>query len=109
MNPDSFEEQQETMDPHRREERDAARLELASRIHQKAVLLDGSETVAQLDDLLSAIDRFEGAVIARGGDLMINSPFSSEPENPQFVIPRRESGEDVDVYGGRIQAAASRL
>jgi hypothetical protein len=109
MTADSFEEQQETLDPHRREERDAARLELSSRIHQKDVLLDGSETVAQLDDLLSAIDRFEAAVIARGGDLMINSPFSSDPENPQFVIPRRQVGEDVDVYGGRIQAAASRL
>ena len=109
MNSDAFEEQQETLDPHRREERDGARLELASRIHQKGLLLDGRETAAQLDDLLSAIDRFESAVIARGGDLMINSPFSSDPENPQFVIPRREPGEDVDVYAGRIQAAASRL
>ena len=109
MNRDAFEEQQETLDPHRREERDGARLELASRIHQKGVLLDGSETAAQLDDLLSAIDRFEAAVIARGGDLMINSPSTSEPEDPQFVIPRREPGEDVDIYAGRIQAAASRL
>ena len=109
MTADAFEEQQETLDPHRREERDGARLELAGRIHQKGVLLDGSETVAQLDDLLTAIDRFESAVIARGGDLMINSPFSSEPEDPGFVIPRREPGEDVDVYGGRIQAAAGRL
>ena len=109
MNSDAFEEQQETLDPHRREERDAAKLELASRIHQKGVMLDGSETVAQLDDLLTAVDRFEAAVIGRGGDLMINSPFSSDPEDPQFVIPRREPGEDVDVYGGRIQAAASRL
>ena len=109
MNPDPFEEQQEALDPHRREERDAAKLELVSRIHQKGVLLDGSETVAQLDDLFSAIDRFEAAVIARGGDLMINSPFSSEPEDARFVIPRREPGEDVDVYAGRINAAAARL
>ena len=84
-------------------------MELASRIHQKGVLLDGSETAAQLDDLLSGIDRFEAAVIARGGDLMINTPFSTDPENPQFVLPRREPGEDVDVYAGRIAAAASRL
>ena len=109
MTPDAFEEQQEALDPHRREERNAARMELASRIHQKGVLLDGSETAAQLDDLLSGIDRFEAAVIARGGDLMINTPFSSEPENAQFVLPRREPGEDVDVYAGRVVAAASRL
>ncbi|HEU4747986.1 MAG TPA: hypothetical protein VFS56_05750 [Gemmatimonadaceae bacterium] len=109
MTPDAFEEQQEALDPHRREERDGARMELSSRLHQKGVLLDGSETAAQLDDLLTGVDRFEAAVIARGGDLMINTPFSSEPENPQFVLPRREPGEDVDVYAGRIVAAASRL
>ena len=109
MMPDAFEEQQEALDPHRREERDAARLELAGRVRQKGVLIDGSESPAQLDDLLSAIDRFEFAVTGRGGDLMINMPDSSEPENPRFVIPRREPGEDVDLYAGRIVAAAARL
>lgn len=109
MMPDAFEEQQETLDPHRREERDAARMELAGRIRQKGVLVDGSETPAQLDDLLTSIDRFEAAVIARGGDLMVNTPTSSPPENPRFVVPRREPGEDVDIYAGRILAAASRL
>jgi hypothetical protein len=106
---DSFEEQQEALDPHRREERDAARVELMGRIRQKGVLLNGRETTAQLDDLLTAIDRFEGAVIGRGGDLMVNTPTSSPPENPEFVIPRREPAEDVDVYAGRILAAAARL
>lgn len=109
MMPDAFEEQQETLDPHRREERDAARVELAGRIHQKGVLLSGRETAAQLDDLLTAIDRFEAAVIARGGDLMVNMPTSLPPENPEFVIRRREPGEGVDVYAGRILAAAARL
>lgn len=106
---DSFEEQQEALDPHRIEERDAARLELAGRLGQKGVLLTGTETSGQLDDLLTAIDRFESAVIARGGDLMVNTPTSSPPEDPAFVIPRREPGEDADAYGGRIAAAAERL
>lgn len=107
--PDAFEEQQEALDPHRREERDAARIELAGRVRQKGVLIDGIETSAQLDDLLSAIDQFEAAVIKRGGDLMVNTPTSSQPEDPRFVIPRREPGEDVDIYAGRILAAARRL
>lgn len=107
--PDAFEEQQEALDPHRREERDAARVELAGRVRQKGVLIDGSETPAQLDDLLTSIDRFEAAVIARGGDLMVNTPTSTQPEDSRFVIPRREPGEDVDIYAGRILAAAARL
>ena len=109
MSQESFEEQQETLDPHRREERDGAALEIAGRVRQKGVLLTGVETSAQLDDLLTAIDRFEAAVIARGGDLMVNMPTSKPPENPDFVIPRRQHNEDVEAYASRIQGAAEQL
>jgi hypothetical protein len=109
MSPESFEELQEDLDPHRREERNGAAVELAGRIRQKGVVLSGRETSAQLDDVLTAIDRFEAAVIARGGDLMVNTPTSSPPENPDFVIPRREPGEDPETYASRVNAAADRL
>ena len=109
MRQESFEEQQEDLDPHRREERDAATLEFASRIRQKGVLLTGRETSGQLDDLMTAIDRFEAAVIGRGGDLFINSPTSEPPENPDFVVPSRMPGEDAESYAARINAAAERL
>ena len=106
---ESFEEQQEALDPHRREERDGAALELAGRLRQKGVLLTGREASGQLDDLMTAIDRFEAAVIARGGDLFVNTPLSNPPENPDFVIPLRVSGEDPEAYAGRVNAAAERL
>lgn len=109
MSEESFEEQQETLDPHRREERDGAALELLGRLRQKGVQITGRETSAHLDDLMTAIDRFEGAVIARGGDLFVNMPTSSPPENPEFVIPRRQPGEDAEAYAARINAAAARL
>jgi hypothetical protein len=109
MTEESFEEQQETLDPHRREERDGATLELAGRLRQRGVLLTGRETSGQLDDLMTAIDRFEAAVIARGGDLFVNTPSSNPPENPDFVIPFRVPGEDAEAYAARINAAAERL
>ena len=109
MRQESFEEQQEDLDPHRREERDSAALELAGRIRQKGVLLTGRETSAQLDDLITAIERFEGAVVARGGDLFINTPTSDPPENPDFVVPPRVASEDAEAYAARINEAASRL
>ena len=109
MRQESFEEQQEDLDPHRREERDSAALELGGRIRQKGVLLTGRETTSQLDDLMTAIDRFEAAVIARGGDLFVNTPSSDPPENPDFVIPRRVPGEDSEPYAARINEAANRL
>ncbi len=109
MTQESFEEQQEALDPHRREERNAAALELSGRIRQKGVLLTGRESSAQLDDLMTAIDRFEAAVIARGGDLFVNMPSSNPPEDPEFVIPARMPGEDSEAYAARINAAAERL
>jgi len=109
MTEESFEEQQETLDPHRREERDGATLELAGRLRQQGVLLTGRETSGQLDDLMTAFDRFEAAVIARGGDLFVNTPSSNPPENPDFVIPFRAPGEDPEAYAARINGAAERL
>jgi hypothetical protein len=109
MRHESFEEQQEDLDPHRREERDATSLELAGRIRQKGVLLTGRETSSELDDVMTAIDRFEAAVVARGGDLFVNTPFSDQPERLEFVIPRRLPGEAAEVYAARINDAAQRL
>ena len=109
MREESFEEQQEDLDPHRREERDSAVLELAGRLRQKGVLLTGRESSGQLDDVMTSVDRFEGAVIARGGDLFVNTPFSDQPESPEFVVPRRIPGEEAEAYAARINAAAERL
>lgn len=106
MKPESFERDQEAVDIHRREDRDSVALELQGRIAQKGINLDGTESAEDLDDLLSAIDRFEAAVEARGGDLMINMPQSSPPENPGFVLPRRNPGEHVVSLTERIEAAA---
>jgi hypothetical protein len=109
MRQESFEEQQEDLDPHRREERDAAALENAGRLRQRGVLLTGRETSSQLDDLMTGVERFEAAVVARGGDLFVNTPFSDQPESPEFVIPQRLPGEDPEAYAARINAAAERL
>jgi hypothetical protein len=109
MSEESFEEQQEDLDPHRREERDGIALELVGRLRQKGVIITGRETSGHLDDLMTAIDRFEAAVISRGGDLLVNTPYSNPPENPDFVIPPRMPGEDAEAYAARINSAADRL
>jgi hypothetical protein len=104
--PESFERDQQALDPHRKEEFDAVTVELRSRAAQKGVDLDGTEGAEDLDDLLTAVDRFEAAVEAKGGDLMVNMPESSPPENPGFVLPRRRAGEHIATFNERVQAAA---
>lgn len=106
---ENFESAQEDLDPHRREERRAAAEELAGRIRIKGIRVQGNEGAAALDDIMTAIDEFESAVIARGGDLMSNSPDSTDPENPEYVIPQRKSGEAPSAYVERVRSATKGL
>lgn len=69
--------------------------------------MSGDERPQDLADLLTAVERFETAVEARGGDLMVDDLTSSEPDDPHFVLPSRAADESVRDYVARIDAAVS--
>jgi hypothetical protein len=60
-------------------------------------------------DLLSAVERFELAVEAHGGDLMVDDLKSAQPDDRHFVVPRRGNAEAVRTYIGRIDEATAGL
>jgi hypothetical protein len=97
------------LDPHREEEREAAAMELSGRLAQKGVEVGSDEDPGQLADLLSSVEEFERAVEAAGGDLFVNSPSSSEPQDVRFVLPKRRADEPISRYTERILAAARAL
>src|ERR687888_193540 len=97
------------LNPHRAEQQARAREHNLDVLGQRGVLLFGNENDDELADLWSAVDRFESVVEARGGDTFTNAPDSSEPDNPDFVLPERKAREPVREYVLRIQAAAERL
>jgi hypothetical protein len=99
----------EMLDPHREEEREAAAMELSGRLAQKGVDVGSDEDPGQLADLLSAVEEFERAVEAAGGDLMVNSPSSLDPEEDRFVIPSRRADEPISRYRERIISAGKSL
>jgi hypothetical protein len=107
--PDSSEQRSEMLDPHRREERSSAATEITGRLLQKGVDVSNSEDPSTLADLLSAVERFESAVEKKGGDLMVNTPTSTDPQNPDFVIPARNADETLEAYIGRIDEATAAL
>ena len=107
--PETSEQRSEMLDPHRREERASAATEISGRLHQKGIDLSTDEDPALLADLLTAVEKFEAAVEARGGDLMINSPDSTDPQNPDFVVPPRKADEELEGYIRRINDAADNL
>ena len=104
--PDESEVTSEMLDPHRREEREAVAIELSGRLAQKGVEVGSDEDPGQLADLLSAVEEFERAVEAAGGDLYVDGPMSKEPDNRRFVLPQRRADEPVARYTQRIIAAA---
>jgi len=99
----------EALNPHRGEEQERAREHTADLLARRGVLLLGDESDDDLANLWSAVDRFELAVEARGGDTMINSSDSSEPDNPAFVLPERQAREPAPDYTRRILESAARL
>ena len=102
-------EQSDFDDSIRRSERSALHTELIARLDQKGVQLTAKGSDAEMADLLSAIDEFEAAVERAGGDPMVDSPDSSEPERPEFVLPHPHDDESVATYIRRVNSAIERL
>jgi hypothetical protein len=106
---DNYEEEQRILDPHRREEQLRAREETEDRLRGRGITLHPRDGDEELEDLLDAIERFETAVETHGGDLLVDSIGSSEPEDPDFVPPIRAADESIVDYRMRIEGAIDRL
>lgn len=99
-------------DPARRSERERIGIDIAARLSDRGVSLTGEESSEELVTLLEALERFERAVQAKGGDLMVDEgPADAElqPDNPNFVLPRRTDDESVRQYVRRIEEATGAI
>jgi hypothetical protein len=55
------------------------------------------------------VEEFEARVARLGGDSMVNTPESSDPDEERFVVPIRRDDELVEAYVTRVRHAANRL
>ncbi|HEV8509115.1 MAG TPA: hypothetical protein VGQ48_01545 [Gemmatimonadales bacterium] len=83
--------------------------EVAARLRRRGIPLRGAERPEELADLLSAVERFEAAVEARGGDLMVDDLQSSQPDDRHFVLPPRGADETLRDYIARVDSAAAHV
>jgi hypothetical protein len=110
----SFEESQPTLDPRDQERRDVV-AEVAVRLRARGVHLTGHETSDEVADLLDAVERFDAAVEARGGDLFVDTPTAfhadrvTQPDNPTYVLPVRDPHASVASYVALVTQAMDRL
>lgn len=104
-----YEEHQHDLNPHRDEDQARAAQVAAAQLRQRGIDVEEDEPVDALADLVTAAEHFEEAVSLLGGDRMTNAPDSEQPDDARLVLPRREKGEAVADYAGRVRAAAQRL
>jgi hypothetical protein len=86
--------------------------QLTGRLSALGIDLDGDESPEQLARLSDAIEGFEDAVEAAGGDLMVDEPprgQRAQPDGPNFALPRRNADESIDMYIGQLEEATRRL
>jgi hypothetical protein len=108
MNQDPRNQRSEENDPSRRMERERVGVDIAARLSERGVDLTGDESSEELVTLLETLERFERAVQAKGGDLMVDEGPSAtklQPDDVQFVIPTRSADESVSRYIRRIEEA----
>ena len=104
-----FKREQRDLNPNRVEEERHARQEAEYRLSERGMRVDREDSDEDVADLLDAVERFEAAVEARGGDLFVNRIGSSEPEDPAYVPPERREGESAAEYRLRIETATDAL
>jgi hypothetical protein len=104
-----YEREEQDLNPNRVEEERHARQEAEYRLSERGIRVEPTDSDEEVADLLDAIERFEAAVEAKGGDLFVNRIGSSEPEDPAYVPPERRQSESAAEYRLRIETATDAL
>jgi hypothetical protein len=80
----------------------------AGRLHSRGIWLSERETPEELTAIQEAVERFEDAVEAHGGDLMVDEPLPGrrpQPDDRHFALPLRREHEPVEHYVDRLARA----
>src|SRR6266550_4275792 len=78
--------------------------EVRERLRARGVAAEPTDSPEDLAFLLEAVEDFENAVEARGGDLFVDEPpvgSEGQPDNPRFAIPVRFPREAARSYARR--------
>src|SRR5687768_2652842 len=82
---------------------------VASQLRQRGVDVSDDDSESDLGMLLTASQHFAKAVAANGGDSFTNTPESTQPDEPEFVMPQRSADESAVEYARRIEGQAQAL
>jgi hypothetical protein len=100
--------------PRDESDRDRARVaeELEGRLLARGVAVRDDDSPEGIVALVEAVEAFERAVEAGGGDLMMDEPpphHAGQPDDPHFLLPPRADDESAPQYRARLDAATAAI
>ena len=93
-------------------ERDRIAKDLAGRLFSRGIDVRDDESNDDVSAIEEAVERFEEAVQAAGGDLMVDEPprgHEGQPDDARFQLPLRHADESASQYVERLARAADEL
>ena len=104
----------ESNNPSNAWDRDVARVaeELTARLQARGISVFDTDSPDDVERFIEAVEEFEDAVEARGGDLMVDEPPTqgkAQPDDPRFLLPTRSADESAPRYLKRLKAAISEV
>jgi hypothetical protein len=84
--------------------------EIKRRLLSRGIEIHDADTPDDLVRMMDAVEEFERAVMAHGGDLMVDEPppnGAGQPDDPHFLLPLRVAGESAAAYVSRLAAATN--
>ena len=86
--------------------------DIAYRLRRRGVAVRDGESPEEIVNLLEGVEAFEQAVMSKGGDLMVDEPprrGTVQPDDPDFLLPKRADDESVSDYLERLDAATQKV
>jgi hypothetical protein len=93
-------------------ERDRIAKDLAGRLFSRGIDVRDDDSNDDVSTIEEAVERFEEAVQAAGGDLMVDEPprgHEGQPDDARFQLPLRHADESASQYVERLARAADEL
>jgi hypothetical protein len=85
-----------------------AQANVAARLHTRGVDIAEGDSPDDAVRILEAVEDFECAVEAAGGDLMVDEPpldHRAQPDDERFALPIRGPREPAELYIDRLTRA----
>ncbi|MEP6730054.1 MAG: hypothetical protein ABJE10_05430 [bacterium] len=104
----------QSFDASNTDNRDLTRVtqEITGRLRARGVDVFDSDSPDDVVRMLEALETFERSVEMHGGDLMMDEPptrQAAQPDDPQFLLPKRSADESATAFMQRLAAATSAI